>query len=422
MAGASYQDGVFFFLDDDGSRKELFSPQKAGEVAGWLGASRRTDEHRRASEMADQVIRFLRMLGDGVNGLAESLVFLRLVRELAMEQVGNYLLAGPASEQLVQAMAGVMPLFSLDSRLYCVGTAELPAGSAVLALPQEASELHLPDGFFRGILLLEDEASPFHAHLMTEVFHALQPEGFVCCLSHHPETQTAFRARFEDAVAWSLRSDSAMAFLDASVSRDVCEQSYAERYSGFPLPSRSFQKKKVVLFCPCTMEDWQRMAHLWDEALAEKEAYTVLVMPLSYRTDGGQGEAGAWKYPARALQGSVPFVNFASIDLQHLQPDIVIIAHGYHAEMTTRVPDEYLAENLRKVAGKVICLSDELDRRRCPSGGAIIRSVHQAIEVIWCMAALAGRRSGFITSSLCGMRLAFLPIRRQGKPFMGAVL
>lgn len=113
--------------------------------------------------------------------------------------------------------------------------------------------------------------------------------------------------------------------------------------------------KKEIVFLPYKASMWDSLESIWQAAAADKEHCNAYVVAIPYADLTPEHTAKEWHCEKRLFPKYVPVLDFRSVDLEKMHPDIIFIHNPYDwANHVTSVDSHYYSEQLKKYTDKLV--------------------------------------------------------------------
>lgn len=116
---------------------------------------------------------------------------------------------------------------------------------------------------------------------------------------------------------------------------------------------QGFQELLEVVFLPYKASMWDCMESVWEAACADENCYPI-VMPIPY-FDLKQGQITARHYEGDKFPEYVPVVDYRSLPLEELQPDMIFVHNPFDGNnLITSVLPQFYSDRLKLVTKRLI--------------------------------------------------------------------
>lgn len=185
---------------------------------------------------------------------------------------------------------------------------------------------------------------------ITEYLSVFRQMEEICRRDLSPERQAAYRKCLHPLIASMERlerkrgTDKKKLVSCRRLIHQLCEQLREEQ-----------EVKKAMVFLPYNASMWDSMEGVWKAAMADKEHCSPYVVPLPYYDKNPDGTFKEQHCDIDRFPKEVPVIDWRTIDLEKLHPDIIIIHDPYDdTNHITTIDPKYYAKNLRKWTDKLV--------------------------------------------------------------------
>ena len=113
--------------------------------------------------------------------------------------------------------------------------------------------------------------------------------------------------------------------------------------------------KKEIVFLPYKASMWDSLESIWQAAAADAEHCNAYVIPIPYADLTPEHTAREWHVEKDLFPAYVPTIDFRSVDLEKMHPDVIFIHNPYDwANHVTSVDAHYYSEQLKKYTDKLV--------------------------------------------------------------------
>ena len=113
--------------------------------------------------------------------------------------------------------------------------------------------------------------------------------------------------------------------------------------------------KKEIVFLPYKASMWDSLESIWQAAVNDAEHCNAYVIPIPYADLTPEHTAKEWHVEKELFPDYVPVIDFRSVDLEKLHPDVIFIHNPYDwANHVTSVDARYYSEQLKKYTDKLV--------------------------------------------------------------------
>ncbi len=113
--------------------------------------------------------------------------------------------------------------------------------------------------------------------------------------------------------------------------------------------------KKEIVFLPYKASMWDSLESIWQAAVNDAEHCSAYVIPIPYADLTPEHTAKEWHVEKELFPDYVPVIDFRSVDLEKLHPDVIFIHNPYDwANHVTSVDARYYSEQLKKYTDKLV--------------------------------------------------------------------
>lgn len=128
--------------------------------------------------------------------------------------------------------------------------------------------------------------------------------------------------------------------------RASCEMLVEELYEEF---REEKELKREIVFLPYQAAMWDSMESVWQAAVADKEHCTVYVIPIPYCSKNSDGSPKEWHCDTAKFSKEIPTVDWQTIDLEKMHPDVIVFHDPYEKEnLVSSVDHRFYSSNLKK--------------------------------------------------------------------------
>lgn len=107
--------------------------------------------------------------------------------------------------------------------------------------------------------------------------------------------------------------------------------------------------KKEIVFLPYKASMWDSLESIWQAAAADKEHCNAYVVAIPYADLTPEHTAKEWHCEKELFPKYVPVLDFRSVDLEKMHPDVIFIHNPYDwANHVTSVDSHYYSSELKK--------------------------------------------------------------------------
>ena len=113
--------------------------------------------------------------------------------------------------------------------------------------------------------------------------------------------------------------------------------------------------KKEIFFLPYKASMWDSLESVWKAANEDKEHCIAYVMPIPYADLTPEHTVAAWHCEKDIFPKDVPTVDWQTVDLEEMHPDVIFIHNPYDEyNRVTSVESRYYSRNLKKCTDKLV--------------------------------------------------------------------
>lgn len=107
--------------------------------------------------------------------------------------------------------------------------------------------------------------------------------------------------------------------------------------------------KKEIVFLPYKASMWDSLESIWQAAVNDAEHCNAYVIPIPYADLTPEHTAKEWHVEKELFPDYVPVIDFRSVDLEKLHPDVIFIHNPYDdCNYVTSVDSRYYSRELKK--------------------------------------------------------------------------
>ncbi len=119
--------------------------------------------------------------------------------------------------------------------------------------------------------------------------------------------------------------------------------------------TKEVQFKKEVVFLPYKYSMWDSLESVWQAANEDKEKCIAYVVPIPYCDRNPDGTVKEWHCERDFFSKSVPTMDWKSVDLKAMHPEIIFVHNPYdNCNRVTSVDSAYYSSNLKKCTDKLV--------------------------------------------------------------------
>ena len=113
--------------------------------------------------------------------------------------------------------------------------------------------------------------------------------------------------------------------------------------------------KKDIVFLPYKASMWDSLESIWQAAYEDKEHCNTYVIPIPYADRKPDQTVAAWHCEADLYPKYVPVLDYRTVDLAEMHPDIIFIHNPYdNYNALTSVDSQYYSDELKKCTDKLV--------------------------------------------------------------------
>lgn len=113
--------------------------------------------------------------------------------------------------------------------------------------------------------------------------------------------------------------------------------------------------KKEIVFLPYKASMWDSLESIWQAAAADAEHCNAYVIPIPYADLTPEHTAREWHVEKDLFPAYVPTIDFRSVDLEKMHPDVIFIHNPYDdCNYVTSVDAHYYSAQLKKYTDKLV--------------------------------------------------------------------
>jgi len=111
---------------------------------------------------------------------------------------------------------------------------------------------------------------------------------------------------------------------------------------------REKEIKKEILFLPYKASMWDSMESIWQAAVEDRERCNAYVMPIPYCDRNADMTVKEWHCEIGLFPKSVPTIDYQSVDIEKMHPDVIFIHNPYDGgNLVTSVDAHYYSNVLK---------------------------------------------------------------------------
>ena len=113
--------------------------------------------------------------------------------------------------------------------------------------------------------------------------------------------------------------------------------------------------KKDIVFLPYKASMWDSLESIWQAAYEDKEHCNTYVIPIPYADRKPDQSVAAWHCEVDLYPKYVPVLDYRTIDLAEMHPDIIFIHNPYdNYNALTSVDSQYYSDELKKCTDMLV--------------------------------------------------------------------
>ena len=113
--------------------------------------------------------------------------------------------------------------------------------------------------------------------------------------------------------------------------------------------------KKDIVFLPYKASMWDSLESVWKAASEDEEHCNAYVIPIPYADLNPDGSIARWHCERADYPIYVPTLDWRSVDLKELHPDVIFIHNPYDDEnRVTSIETRYYSKNLRECTDELV--------------------------------------------------------------------
>ena len=113
--------------------------------------------------------------------------------------------------------------------------------------------------------------------------------------------------------------------------------------------------KKDIVFLPYKASMWDSLESVWKAASEDEEHCNAYVIPIPYADLNPDGSIARWHCERADYPIYVPTLDWRSVDLKELHPDVIFIHNPYDDEnRVTSIETRYYSKNLREYTDELV--------------------------------------------------------------------
>lgn len=127
--------------------------------------------------------------------------------------------------------------------------------------------------------------------------------------------------------------------------------------------------KKEIVFLPYKASMWDSLESIWQAAIADREHCNAYVIAIPYADLTPAHTAKEWHLEKDLFPKYVPVLDFRSVDLERLHPDVIFIHNPYDwANHVTSVDCHYYSDKLKKYTERLVYVPYFVSRTNVSAG------------------------------------------------------
>ncbi|MBO6179961.1 MAG: CDP-glycerol glycerophosphotransferase family protein [Selenomonadaceae bacterium] len=140
--------------------------------------------------------------------------------------------------------------------------------------------------------------------------------------------------------------------------------------------------KKDIVFLPYKASMWDSLESVWKAAAEDEEHCNAYVIPIPYADLNPDGSIARWHCERADYPVYVPTLDWRSVDLKELHPDVIFIHNPYDDEnRVTSVETRYYSKNLRECTDKLVYIPYAVEEEVQPGNQAVEDAIsHRVLE------------------------------------------
>ena len=113
--------------------------------------------------------------------------------------------------------------------------------------------------------------------------------------------------------------------------------------------------KKEILFLPYKAAMWDCLESIYQAAVADPTRCSVYVAPIPYAEFTPEHTVKAWRWEKMLFPTEVPVLDYRTVDLEKLRPDVIFIHNPYDGgNRITAVDGQYHSQELKKYTAHLV--------------------------------------------------------------------
>ena len=137
------------------------------------------------------------------------------------------------------------------------------------------------------------------------------------------------------------------------------------------------EAKKDIVFLPYKVSMWDSLESIWQAAYEDKEHCNTYVIAIPYADRNPDMTVAEWHCEKNLFPDYVPVLDWRTIDLKEMHPDIIFFHNPYDDfNVLTSVDSHYYSRNLKFCTDKLVyvpyfVVGDTIDEHFCQAPGIV---------------------------------------------------